>query len=105
MRFKIKYHTCIFEKYRIFNIDEHIHLSAQYKTAKYFLKIKGPQHQYCNVAFVFVSTLTSLHQYMKWTTISILLICRGRLLGMGRSLNHLRYILVTKWSKKLNFSS
>ena len=40
VRFKIKYHPSIFEKYRLFNIAEHIS-KAQNKTEKYFLKIKG----------------------------------------------------------------
>ena len=40
MRFK--YHHSIFEKYRIFSIDEHIFsINAQNKSPKYFLKIYG----------------------------------------------------------------
>ena len=43
MRFKIKYHPSICEKYRIFQ-HRRTHLNAQNKTAKYFLKIKGHTH-------------------------------------------------------------
>ena len=38
MRFKIKYHLSIFEKSKIFNIDEHLNelLNAQNKSGKVF---------------------------------------------------------------------
>ena len=69
VRFKIKYHRSIFEKYRLFNIAEQIS-KAQNKEEKYLFKDERSHTKY--------------FQYIKSTTIPIFLIFRGALIRQGR---------------------
>ena len=106
MRFKIIYHPSIFEKYRIFNIDEHIWIfrTKQQSTLTSVMNrilsltlhwkrgIPSPQKPnditriisikikaFAILLLYLLDTLTSLYQYIKRTTGPILLILRGAL--------------------------